>query len=109
MRRFLSWGLALALAVISAAAHASERAQDEARLARLVRHECGSCHGLTLSGGLGPPLTAAALAGKPARYVQAVILHGRKGTAMPPWSPFLSEAEAAWIAERLVTGFPHAP
>ena len=109
MRRIVSPAWALALAVLSAAAHASERAHDEARLIRLVRHDCGSCHGLTLGGGLGPPLTAAALAGRPAPYVQAVILRGRKGTAMPPWSAFLSEAEAAWIAERLVTGFPPAP
>lgn len=99
----------LLLALLSGAAQAGERAQAEARLTRLVRHDCGSCHGLTLGGGLGPPLTASALAGKPQAYVQAVILHGRKGTAMPPWSPFLSEAEAAWIAERLLAGFPHAP
>jgi cytochrome c55X len=84
-------------------------AQDDARLARLVRHDCGSCHGLRLTGGLGPALTSTALHGKPAAYVQAVILNGRAGTAMPPWSPFLTHAEAAWIAERLLEGFPDAP
>jgi cytochrome c55X len=84
-------------------------AQDDARLARLVRHDCGSCHGLRLTGGLGPALTSAALQGKPAAYLQAVILSGRAGTAMPPWSPFLTQAEAAWIAERLLEGFPDAP
>ena len=75
---------------------------------RLVRHDCGSCHGLTLKGGLGPPLTAPALAGKPTEYVREMILHGRNGTAMPPWAPILSQAEAEWIAERLVAGFPDA-
>jgi cytochrome c55X len=87
---------------------ASAAAQDEARLVRFVRHDCGSCHGLTLKGGLGPPLTAAALAGKPPSYLQAVILEGRAGTAMPPWSSFVSTSEAQWIAERLLEGFPDA-
>jgi cytochrome c55X len=87
---------------------AAASAQDEARLTRLVRHDCGSCHGLTLKGGLGPPLTPAALSGKPPAYVQAVILRGRKGSAMPPWSPFLSEMEAGWIAQRLLEGFTGA-
>lgn len=80
----------------------------QAQLIRLVRHDCGSCHGLTLAGGLGPPLDRLSLASKPAPYLQATILSGRPGTAMPPWRGLLSEAEAQWIADRLSEGFPDA-
>lgn len=77
-------------------------------LMRFVRHDCGSCHGLTLAGGLGPALLPHALRGRPVADLKSVILDGRHGTAMPPWSPILSEADAAWIAERLLAGFPDA-
>ena len=76
-------------------------------LVRLVRQDCGSCHGLTLKGGLGPPLTAQALEGKPAENLKAVILKGRPGTPMPPWSAFMSDEDAGWIAEQLLKGFPN--
>jgi cytochrome c55X len=75
-------------------------------LIQLVRHDCGSCHGLTLSGGLGPALDAQALRGKPTEYLQAMILRGRPGTAMPGWAGLLSEPEARWIAQQLQGGFP---
>lgn len=75
-----------------------------AELLRLVRHDCGSCHGMTLRGGLGPALTRVALADKPDATLAATIVHGRPGTAMPPWRPFVSEVEARWIAVRLKRG-----
>lgn len=75
-------------------------------MVRLVRQDCGACHGMTLQGGLGSPLTRAALAGRPAEALAATILHGRPGTAMPAWRTLLSEAQAQWIAERLLEGFP---
>jgi cytochrome c55X len=73
---------------------------------RLVRQDCGSCHGMTLQGGLGTPLTREALAGQSAETLAVIILHGRHGTAMPPWKTLLSEAQAQWIAEHLIEGFP---
>jgi cytochrome c55X len=33
-----------------------------------------------------------------------VILDGVPGTAMPPWRPLLSEADALWIADYLLKG-----
>ncbi|MCT8962811.1 cytochrome c [Pseudomonas veronii] len=75
-------------------------------LIHLVRQDCGSCHGLTLRGGLGPALTPAALGGKSRDYVAYTILHGRPGSAMPGWSNFLNDGEAEWIAQRLLDGFP---
>jgi cytochrome c55X len=79
----------------------------QAELVHMVRHDCGSCHGLTLAGGLGPALLPAALAIRPAEYVERVILDGRPGTAMPPWRGLISEDDARWIARQLRDGFPN--
>ncbi|MFP8777173.1 c-type cytochrome [Hydrogenophaga sp. RWCD_12] len=84
-------------------------APDTARsreLVRMVRQDCGSCHGMRLTGGLGPALTREALAEFPLDSLAAVIFHGRPGTPMPPWKAMLSELEARWIAQRLQQGFP---
>jgi cytochrome c55X len=79
------------------------------QLVRMVRQDCGACHGMRLSGGLGPALTPQALAERPLDSLVATILQGRPGTPMPPWQPLLSEPEARWIAERLQAGFPEEP
>lgn len=91
---------------IALPAAANEATPMPADLIRLVRQDCGACHGMTLNGGLGSPLTATALAGKPVDAISATILHGRPGTAMPAWKTLLSEAQADWIAARLIEGFP---
>jgi len=70
----------------------------------LLKQDCGSCHGLTMKGGLGPALTPEALHGKPAKLLREVVLRGRPGTPMPPWAPFLSETEAEWLIEVLLKG-----
>lgn len=76
------------------------------QLVRMVRQDCGSCHGMRLTGGLGPALTREALADRPLESVAATIFHGRPGTPMPPWRAMLSEHEAQWVAQRLLAGFP---
>jgi cytochrome c55X len=99
--------LGLALAAACAAAGAADPAPARrAELLHMVKQDCGSCHGLTMKGGLGPSLEPAALADKDAGQMQFVILHGRRGTAMPPWSTFLSEAEARWVVDQLKKGLP---
>ncbi len=75
-----------------------------AALTYLVRQDCGSCHGMTLRGGLGRPLLPDALAGAEVGAVAEVILEGIPGTPMPPWRGLLSEAEALWIARALKEG-----
>jgi cytochrome c55X len=75
-------------------------------LEHMVTQDCGSCHGLTLKGGLGRPLTAAALAHAEPEGLAAIILDGIPGTAMPPWRPLLTEDEALWIAQYLKTKDP---
>lgn len=82
--------------------------QRQTELIRLVRQDCGSCHGITLAGGLGPSLLPASLRGKDRQYLKSTILFGRPGTPMPPWREFLTDDEAGWMAERLIKGFPDA-
>lgn len=77
-----------------------------AELVTLVRQDCGSCHGLTLKGGLGPALLPENLKDMPADSLKAVILQGRPGTAMPPWHRFMNDAEAQWVVSNLQKGFP---
>lgn len=89
------------------AAPAPEKAR-RVELINLVRNDCGSCHGLLLNGGLGPALTPQTLKDKPNDALVATILYGRTGTPMPPWHAFLTEAEAEWIIENLMQGFPNA-
>lgn len=97
--------LLLLLAVPAGAA--GDELPDAARRAEL-RHrllqDCGSCHGLTLKGGLGPPLLAESLAGKDRDGLVATVLEGRPGTPMPPWKVELTEAEAGYLVDRLIRG-----
>jgi cytochrome c55X len=90
----------------TALAGAAPGAGQQQELRHLIKHDCGSCHGMTLKGGLGPPLTPAALAGKPSALLINSIIHGRPGTAMPPWQGLLSREQAAWIVEQLLKGIP---
>jgi len=80
--------------------------ERQRELLHMVRQDCGSCHGLRLTGGLGPALTPQALADKPLESMAATIYGGRPGTPMPPWQRFLSADEAAWIARQLAAGLP---
>ena len=96
--------VALALIAMMTPALAGEAAPDPAKLANLVRQDCGSCHGLTLKGGLGKPLTAEQLGPWDRDQIVNIILDGIPGTPMPPWRPLLSEVEVRWIADRLKQG-----
>lgn len=88
----------LLLALPAAAEVTPERA---GKLEHIVIQDCGSCHGLTMKGGLGSPLTPEALAQAEPEGLATIILDGVPGTAMPRWRPVLSEDDALWIAEYL--------
>lgn len=109
----LSAALALlagsALAQTPSATVAAPTPERQQALVRMVRQDCGSCHGMHLTGGLGPALTPEALADKPLDSMVATIYGGRPGTPMAPWKAMLSEAEARWITEQLFAGFPPSP
>ena len=99
MRELAAIALALAAFPASAGDLSPQRA---AELERLVRQDCGSCHGMTLKGGLGSDLQAETLAGTAPETLAQIVLDGIPGTAMPPWRPLLTEGEALWIAEYLL-------
>ena len=96
--------IATLLLCASPAIAGESAAVDSTALERLVRQDCGSCHGLSLKGGLGPDLRPEALQHYDHETLETVILDGVPGTAMPPWRPLLSQDEARWIATYLLTG-----
>ena len=103
--------LVLASGAAAAAANGPDTAHqtgqgdlDPAALARLVEQDCGSCHGLTLQGGLGPDIRPQSLTHYDPETLGEIILDGIPGTPMPPWRPLLSEAEVRWIVDYLKSG-----
>ncbi|HKJ51972.1 MAG TPA: cytochrome c [Gammaproteobacteria bacterium] len=98
---WLALSLSVAAPLNAADEIAASRRQD---LQDLLTQDCGSCHGSTLRGGLGPALLPAELKGRSADDLATIILDGRPGTAMPPWRPLLTLPEAQWMAERLLEG-----
>ncbi len=69
-----------------------------------VVQDCGSCHGLTLRGGLGPPLRPENLEHLSVEAIAALIREGVPGTAMPPWKQLLSPEDIHWISDQLKSG-----
>jgi cytochrome c55X len=76
----------------------------QAEIIHLLKHDCGSCHGMRLEGGLGPALVAKRFTEWDTDQLALTILYGRPGTPMPPWRPFLTDDEAYWLATRLKEG-----
>lgn len=102
-------GAAFAAPVAAPFAHAEESAVElatarQSELRALVRQDCGSCHGMTLKGGLGSPLRPSDLDHFEPAAIAQIVLEGVPGTPMPPWRGLLSDAEAMWIAKALKTG-----
>ena len=79
-------------------------ASRRAEILYILKHDCGSCHGMTLQGGLGPSLKPDALEKLTREQVALTINHGRPGTPMPPWKPFFNDQEANWLAQQLKLG-----
>jgi cytochrome c55X len=103
--RLMRWFFILLLTLLPLAVLAEPPTAERQRaLLRMLRQDCGSCHGMQLTGGLGPPLTRTALAERSHEAVFASIYHGRPGTPMPPWRNLITEPEAQWLAQRLLGG-----
>lgn len=94
--------LAIFLYLATSAACAAELSADQQQgLERLVLQDCGSCHGMTLKGGLGPDIRAETLTDWEPEALRYVILNGVEGTPMPPWRPLLSDDDVDWIVKYL--------
>lgn len=94
------WLLLLVIPINALAFEPTVEREDVLR--NLLKHDCGACHGITLKGGLGPPLLAESLKEKSDDYLLKTIRDGRTGTAMPPWKPFLSREETLWLIQNLL-------
>jgi len=99
---FLAAVMATGLTLPALADEPTRARQNE--LLYLLEQDCGSCHGLRLKGGLGPPLRPADIAHTPDAALVDAILNGRPGTPMPPWDIEISEAEVHWLVGRLRIG-----
>jgi len=92
-------------ASLSAASVAGDiTAARQGELLYVLEQDCGSCHGLTLRGGLGPALLPELLQDREADELAETILDGVPGTPMPPWRPLLHPDEALWLAHVLKKG-----
>lgn len=79
-------------------------AERQEALIHLLKQDCGSCHGMTLKGGLGPSLLPQALADKPDYVLVGTILYGRETLAMPAWDGILNKSEVEWLVAQLKEG-----
>jgi len=79
-------------------------APRQKELLYLLEQDCGSCHGLTMKGGLGPALLPRDIANKPDEGLVDAILQGRPGTPMPPWEFEITEEEAFWMVRQMRNG-----
>lgn len=105
--RLLAATLALASVVVATplhSAHSEPDAGTKARLTHLLVQDCGSCHGLTLQGGLGKALLPEDVSDRSADMLAEIILDGIPGTPMPPWRGLLTAEEALFLAETLKRG-----
>lgn len=93
------------IALVSAgAALGAPDADRQAELLHRLRHDCGSCHGMTMAGGLGPALLPAALEGRSDEELARIVLDGVPRTPMPPWRFEITLDEALWLVGRLKEG-----
>jgi cytochrome c55X len=95
-------GLALVVGLFSAGEILAE--PDVRGLTNMVLQDCGSCHGMTLRGGLGPALRPEDLEQLPVEAVAAIIREGVAGSAMPPWKELLTDEEILWVSRHLKDG-----
>jgi len=79
----------------------------KSELIHLLKNDCGSCHGITLKGSLGPSLLPRAMLKRSANELRAIILDGVPGTPMPAWRGQFSEADVTFLVALLQHGIPH--
>lgn len=101
INRLLKVKLALILGFSASFSFADPSPERQKELQHLLKHDCGSCHGMTLKGGLGPSLLPEDLKHKPDEFLFITIQHGRPGTPMPPWLSQLSQQDTYWIIKLL--------
>ncbi|AZZ93287.1 cytochrome c [Hahella sp. KA22] len=100
----ITGALALLIVCASPSVHAADANHSAAQLRNLVRQDCGSCHGLSLKGGLGPSLRPERMQALGGEAIRLIIADGKPDTAMPPWRDLLTEQDIRHIAQDLLSG-----
>lgn len=96
------------VAAIAVVGHAGPISPERmASLDHLLRQDCGSCHGMTLQGGLGPALLPERFSDHDIETIADMILYGNPEKAMPPWKDLLSISDARYLAERIKNKGPN--
>jgi cytochrome c55X len=93
--------VALSLLPLSGVAEVGLQQSRQQELIYLLHQDCGSCHGMRLTGGLGPALLTAEIRHKPSSYLHQVIAEGVPDTPMPPWQSLLSDADINFLVSYL--------
>jgi cytochrome c55X len=107
MHKNLSSVIAVVIMLFACQSKASNLLSDrEVDLMNLIKQDCGSCHGMTMKGGLGPSLLPEQLIGRDDAELADIISNGVPGQPMPPWGVELSNEEILWIIQRLKEGLP---
>jgi len=104
VRKTSKWLFALIIMIQLTQVSAALDTARQAELLYLLKHDCGSCHGMTRKGGLGPPLLPDNLRDRPPMLMENTVLDGRPGTPMPPWRGLLTEQEVRWLVEAIRRG-----
>jgi len=104
VRKTSKWLFALIIMIQLTPVPAALDTARQAELLYLLKHDCGSCHGMTRKGGLGPPLLPDNLRDRPPLLMENTVLYGRPGTPMPPWRGLLTEQEVHWLLEAMRRG-----
>ena len=73
-------------------------------LLNFLEQDCGSCHGLKRTGGLGSPLTPENLEYADDETLADIIMNGIPETAMPPWKAIINEEETYFLIKHLRKG-----
>lgn len=102
--RRMAWLVPAVVAVSAFTVQTDLSAKRQGEILYILEQDCGSCHGLTMKGGLGPALTLESMQDLSVDDLVTVIMDGVPGTPMPPWRPLLSDQEALFMAQVLKTG-----
>ena len=107
MEKYILFFILFGFSVINSAYAQTLPLARQTELKSLLLQDCGSCHGMTMKGGIGPALTTTALSDKTEEFLLQTIRDGRPATPMPPWKNILTEDEIMWLVKALKQGISY--